>query len=59
MEQQLRILKSQGLITAPTHRSVPLERNLSRNAVQFPRDSCNFADVDIATLLADNTNLTD
>ena len=59
MEQQLRILRSQGLITAPTHRSVSLERNLGPNAVQFLRESCDFADDDIATLLAANTNLTD
>ena len=59
MEQQLRILRSQGLITAPTHRSVSLERNLSPNAVQFLRESCNFADDDIAALLAANPNLTD
>ena len=59
MEHKLRILRSQGLITAPTHRSVSLERNLGPNAVQFLRDSCNFRDDDIATLLAANTNLTD
>ena len=37
----------------------PMERNLCPNAVQFLRDSCNFRDDDIATLLAANTNLTD
>ena len=37
----------------------PAGEKLGPNAVQFLRDSCNFADDDIATLLAANTNLTD
>ena len=38
IEQQIRILIAQGVVTAPTHRSVELERNMSDDAINFLKE---------------------
>lgn len=59
IEQQIRILIAQGVVTAPTHRSVELERNMSDDAINFLKESCSYDDTEIIHLNNANGQLTD
>ena len=50
LEPQIRILIPQGVVTAPTHKSVKLERKMSEDAINFLKESCNYDENEIIQL---------
>ena len=59
LEQQLRILKVQAVVTTPTHRSVALERNLCADALEYLVTDCAYTPDDLILLNTANNSLTD
>ena len=59
MEQQVRILKAQAIVSSPTHRSVELKRELSPDVMKYLRNKYEYTDQDIAQLIDANGLLTD
>jgi len=59
LEQQIRILISHGVLTAPTHRSVCLHRSISHGALLYLKDNCDYNDQQLAALLQANEGLQD
>ena len=59
LQQQLRILKSQSVITSPTLRSVALERHLGAYAVQYLTEKCDCSTEELTALHTANANLRD
>ena len=51
IEQQIRILKSQAVLTSRSRQSVELERNLNDGALAYLKNECNFSDEHLAKLL--------
>ena len=50
---------AQGVLTAPTHKSVQLERKMSEDAKNFLKESCNYDENEIIQLGIANRQLTD
>ena len=59
LQQQLRILKAQAVVTTPTHRSVALERNLCADALEYLVTDCAYTPDDLILLNTANNSLTD
>ena len=59
LEQQVRILISHGVLTAPTHRSVSLQRSISDGALLYLKENCEYNDPQLAALLQANEALQD
>ena len=59
IQQQIKILITQTIVAAPTHKSVQLERTISEDAKTFLKMSCNYDENELTQLEIANGQLTD
>ena len=59
IQQQIKILITQSIVSAPTHKSVQLERTISEDAKTFLKMSCNYDENKLTQLEIANGQLTD
>ena len=59
IQQQIKILITQSIVSAPTHKSVQLERTISEDAKTFLKMSCNYDENELTQLEIANGQLTD